>query len=442
MQVNRIQSVNNYSVNRVNRNQNQARKNDVSFRALVVQTAKDSFAPQMQKGVSDFMNYMQGLVNKAINKDGKAKQYLEQLIGESAAQGLIANKVAYTEKTDNLITKLLPMSGLGTRGAKLRDKVTDTLGLPKAPKPNLPLNAEIGDGLRITTANNVLLDMMRAGILSPFENIKWINTLKSDGDATVIVEALKRNMINKNIPAQFLYTDGLYEKGHQDFVKLLDAYKQLGADSNVKVISSAAVEEKANAAEKLGTFIKRKDGSWAVLEKPSKKTLDELIPSRTTVPINTGKTLFTPAGLKDIESRIPAGGVDAPNNTLIKMDKGEQKWHVTEGILKPASEDGTLRVIERDGAYIDTGSGAEITDTLVKIATGDLKEVFPKPITEQIRQNTRVAPDGLSASLKYGDKSVDLPTTFGEKIEKLKQQIAETLEEARKSAENFIDKIV
>ena len=95
------------------------------------------------------------------------------------------------------------------------------------------------------------------------------------------------------------------------------------------------------------------------------------------------------------------------------MDKGEPKWHVTEGILKPAGKEGALDVIPKGGDFCDVGNGTDFTDTMVKIATGEMTDIFPESLEKQIRQSVKLAEDGLTAALQYGDKVVTLPTTKG-----------------------------
>ncbi len=444
MQVNRISSVNNYSMNGVNRNQNQVKKNDVQFTALVTQTAVDSYAPLVEKGIGRFMDYMKDLTMQAVNKNGGAMEQLKKLIGSTSAEALVKNPQAYTEALDKQATKLLPLSGQGTRGAEIRNKITNQLGIPNTNKTDVPLPAIIGkaaDGEKIylTTANNELLHMMEAGQLSPFEKIHTIRTEVSDGDATVLVEGLKKGIIPTDRPALFSYTDDVGTKGHEDYSELMKRFKELGSDSPVEVISRGYLEAKEKAAGVLGTFVP-KGKFFAVEEKPKMELLNELIPNDNMVMTNIGKNLFPPKGLEEIKSRIPAGGVNDPANTLIKMDKGQPKWHVTEGILKPAGERGTLDVIPKGGNFSDIGNGAVFTDIMTDIASGKFPNVFPESLEAQIRKNVTMAQDGLSASLKYGDKSVELPTTFGDKLEKLKQEMTDTIAKAKESAQDFANR--
>ncbi len=420
MQVNRISSVNNYSVNGVNRNQNQVRKNDVSFRALVTQTAVDSYAPLVEKGIGRFMDYMKDLTMQAVNKNGGAMEQLKKLIGSTSAEALVKNPQAYTEALDKQATKLLPLSGQGSRGAEIRNKITSQLGIPNTNKTDVPLPAVIGkaaDGEKIylTTANNELLHMMEAGQLSPFEKIHTIRTDVSDGDATVLVEGLKKGIIPTDRPALFSYTDDVGTKGHEDYSELMKRFKELGSDSPVEVISRGYLETQEKAAKTLGTFLAEDENKvfFKVFEKPELETLREHLGPDEKVMTNIGKTLFTPKGLEEIKSRIPAGGVNDPVNTLIKMDKGQPKWHVTEGILKPAGERGVLNVIPKGGQFSDIGNGTVFTDIMTDIAGGKFPNVFPETLEAQIRKNVKLAPDGLSAVLNYGDKAVTLPTTKG-----------------------------
>ncbi len=119
MQVNRISSVNNYSANSLNKNQNNGvRKNDVQFGALVIQTASDSYAPLVEKGINRFMNYMKDLTIQAVNKNAGAFDQLKKLIGTDAASTLVKAPMSYTDALDKQSTKLLPLSGQGTRDRK------------------------------------------------------------------------------------------------------------------------------------------------------------------------------------------------------------------------------------------------------------------------------------------------------------------------------------
>ena len=206
----------------------------------------------------------------------------------------------------------------------------DVLLPPEAWLPvDVPLPAIIGkaaDGEKIylTTANNELLHMMEAGQLSPFEKIHTIRTEVSDGDATVLVEGLKKGIIPTDRPALFSYTDDVGTKGHEDYAELIRRFKELGSESPVEVISRGYLETQEKAAGTLGTFLPDGKG-FKVFEKPSIETLGEHLAPEEKVMTNIGKTLFTPKGLQEIKDRIPAGGVNDPANTLIKMDKGQPK---------------------------------------------------------------------------------------------------------------------
>ncbi len=59
------------------------------------------------------------------------------------------------------------------------------------------------------------------------------------------------------------------------------------------------------------------------------------------------------------------------------MDKGSPKWHVTEGILKPAGERGTLDVIPKGGQFSDIGNGTVFTDIMTDIASGKFPKCIP-----------------------------------------------------------------
>lgn len=417
MRINGISAVNSYSANGLNRNQNNGvRKNDVQFGALVAQTAADSFGPLVQKNVNRFMEYMRNLTMQAVNKSGDATEKLRQLIGSDAANALIKNPEKYTQALDESVTKLSPLSGLGTRGEKIRNTITDTLGMAPTHKADVPLPAIIGKDaegeIYLTTGINELLHMMQAKLLSPFEQLHWISSKTSDGDAQVLVEGLQKGLIPTDRPAIFSYTDDVGTAGHLDYSKLMERFGELGENSPVKVISRGYEATKDAAAGKLGTFLPNPDGSFAVYEKPSMETLNELLPNENTVLTNIGKTLFTPKGIQDVQSRIPADGLAQPSS-LTKMDKGEPKWHVTEGILKPAGKEGALDVIPKGGDFCDVGNGTDFTDTMVKIATGEMTDIFPESLEKQIRQSVKLAEDGLTAALQYGDKVVTLPTTKG-----------------------------
>jgi len=142
MRINGISAVNSYSANGLNRNQNNGvKKNDVQFGALVAQTAADSFGPLVQKNVNRFIEYMRNLTMQAVNKSGDATEKLRQLIGSDAANALIKNPEKYTQALDESVTKLSPLSGLGTRGEKIRNTITDTLGMTPTHKADVPLPA-------------------------------------------------------------------------------------------------------------------------------------------------------------------------------------------------------------------------------------------------------------------------------------------------------------
>ncbi len=426
MQVNRISAVNNYSANKangLNRNQNQARKNDVSFRALTVQVAKDSFAPVVQKDVARFLDYMRNITIQAINKNAGAFDSLKKLIGSDTATAAVKDPAGYTKACENIAEKVSPQSGYGRRGEEIRNMITNALDKPATQKANVPLPAIIGKGadgenIYLTTGINEILHMMEAKVLSPLEKTNWIVTDKSDGDATVVIEGLKRGIFSTDKPLLFTYTDDVGTKGFEDYSKLIERYKELGADSPVEVITRGFLATKEQAAGKLGTFLPNADGkSYAVHEKPAREVIDKLAPEQEQVMTNIGKTLFTPKGLKEIESRIPADStVPSGSLTIFDSKEGVDKWHITVGVLDPAGKRGVLDVIPKGGQFCDVGNGTDFTDTMVKIATGEMKDLFPESLEAQIRKNVTLAPDGLSAALNYDGKIATLPTTKGKEM--------------------------
>ena len=121
MKVHGIQSVNSYSTNRLNKNQNNqgVRKNDIQFTALVAQVAEDSYAPLVKKDVTTFLDYMKDLALKASAKNAEAIKQLKNLIGSDATAEIVKDAEGYTERLDKQSTKLSPLSGLGTRGEKI-----------------------------------------------------------------------------------------------------------------------------------------------------------------------------------------------------------------------------------------------------------------------------------------------------------------------------------
>ena len=297
MKVHGIQSVNSYSTNRLNKNQNNqgVRKNDIQFTALVAQVAEDSYAPLVKKDVTTFLDYMKDLALKASAKNAEAIKQLKNLIGSDATAEIVKDAEGYTERLDKQSTKLSPLSGLGTRGEKIRNQISSTLDMPPTQKADVPLPAIIGEDaegkpIYLTTGVNELLHMMEAKQLSPLEEVHWITTEKSDGDATVLIEGLKQGLIPTDRPALFSYTDDVGTKGYEDYSKLMERYNELGKNSPVEVISRGYLASKEDAAGKLGTFLPNPDGSFAVYEKPSLETLNELLPNEDTVLTNIGKT--------------------------------------------------------------------------------------------------------------------------------------------------------
>jgi hypothetical protein len=248
--------------------------------------------------------------------------------------------------------------------------------------------------------------MMEAKTLSPFERLAHITTKTSEGDATVLIEGLKSGQISKRKPVLFTYTDDVGTKGYQDYSELIRRYRETGGSkSPFNVISRGYQATKQEAAGTLGTFLPE-GKAYAVYEKPSLDQLNQFLPGDQMVMTNIGKTLFTPKGLADIDARRIADPM-----SLTKMDKGVPKWHVTEGILKPAGQTGALDVIPKGGQFADIGNGTVFTDTMLDVASGKFSNVFPKGLEAQIAKNVTPSADGLSATFKYGDKFITLPTS-------------------------------
>lgn len=384
-----------------------------SFGKLIPQVSKDSQSEQVKKSILRFMNFMKNLSNQAkVNPNSKV--HLENLIGKAATKELVINKEEYTQKTDTMADKALPLSGQGSRGAIIRKSITSQLGVEETNKTIMPLPAIIGedeDGpIYLTTSNNELLHMMQAQVLSPFEDITIIETEKSDGDATVVIEGLKKGIIGKK-PLLFTYTDDIGSKGEEDYASLINEYEKVKNNSNVRIISRGYVATKEETEGKLGAFFPNADGkSYRVVEKPTMDELNEALGTNNEVMTNIGKTLFTPSGLQEIASRL---GDPKKEDTLKKDDKGERKWHVTEGILKPAGKDGSLNVIRKDGKFNDVGNGTIFTDTMVRIAKGAFKGICAPFLEKQIQKNVKTFTNNGKdyATLNYNGKNVTLPMT-------------------------------
>ena len=297
--------VNSISTHYVNQKQRtKLPQNNVNFGKIVAQVANDSFAPQVKKGLNLFMDYMRNLSKSAINGDKKSIKKLTGLIGKDATQGILENATAYTNQTKQ-VTKALPLSGHGTRGAEIRNMITNALGIPQTNKTDLILPAIIGNhkgkDIYLTTANNELLHMMEAKALSPFEKIDWITTAISEGDATVLVKGLELGKISKRKPLLFTYTDDVGTKGYKDYTELLKRYKEIGgASTKTKTISRGFLAPKTQAEGKLGVFLPQND-AFKVIEKP--KMADMAIVKSDKVQTNIGKTLITPAGLDYIDGK-------------------------------------------------------------------------------------------------------------------------------------------
>ncbi len=190
-------------------------------------------------------------------------------------------------------------------------------------------------------------------------------------------------------------------------------YEKVKDDPNVSVITRGYVATKEETARKLGAFFPNEDGkSYRVVEKPTMDQLDKALGTTNEVMTNIGKTLFTPAGLQEIASRL---GDPQKEDTLKKDDKGERKWHVTEGILKPAGRKGTLNVIRKDGQFNDVGNGTIFTDTMVRIAKGAFKAICAPFLEKQIQENVTAYSEGGNdfATLNYNGTPVHLPMTDG-----------------------------
>ena len=405
------------STNFVQKNTNvKSKKANPSFGKLIPQVSKDSQSEQVKKATMRFITFMRNLTTKA-QSDKNSQALLKNLIGAKATNELVTNRKEYTQKTDALADKALPLSGQGTRGAEIRKSITDQLGIEETNKTIMPLPAILGEDeegpVYLTTSNNELLHMMQAQVLSPDEEVSIIETEKSDGDATVLVEGLKQGIISKEKPLLFTYTDDVGSHGEEDYESLIKEYEKIKNDSNVKVISRGYVATKEETKDKLGAFFPNADGkSYYVVEKPRIDELDKALGENDEVLTNIGKTLFTPLGLEEIASRL---GDPQKEDTLKKNDKGERKWHVTEGILRPAGREGTLNVIRKDGQFNDVGNGTIFTDTMVRIAKGAFKGICAPFLEKQIQKNVTAYSENKKdfATLNYNGTPVTLPMTDG-----------------------------
>lgn len=412
MQINAINGAN-FSYKNVN---SRSKNANPSFGKLIPQVAKDSQSEQVKKATLRFIKFMRNLTIKA-QSDKQSRNLLQNLVGEKATQQLVTNREEYAKKTDALADKALPLSGQGSRGAEIRKSITDQLGIEETNKTIMPLPAILGEDeegpVYLTTSNNELLHMMQAQVLSPDEEVEIIETEKSDGDATVLVEGLKQGIIKGDKPVLFTYTDDVGSQGEADYSSLMAEYKKVKDDSNVSVITRGYVATKEETDGKLGAFFPNEDGkSYRVVEKPTMYQLDKALGTTNEVMTNIGKTLFTPAGLQEIASRL---GDPQKEDTLKKDDKGVRKWHVTEGILRPAGENGTLHVIEKRGQFNDVGNGTIFTDTMVRIAKGAFKAICAPFLEKQIQENVTAYSEGGNdfATLNYNGTPVHLPMTDG-----------------------------
>ena len=412
MQINAINGAN-FSYKNVN---SRSKNANPSFGKLIPQVAKDSQSEQVKKATLRFIKFMRNLTIKA-QSDKQSRNLLQNLVGEKATQQLVTNREEYAKKTDALADKALPLSGQGSRGAEIRKSITDQLGIEETNKTIMPLPAILGEDeegpVYLTTSNNELLHMMQAQVLSPDEEVEIIETEKSDGDATVLVEGLKQGIIKGDKPVLFTYTDDVGSHGEADYSSLMAEYEKVKDDPNVSVITRGSVATKEETAWKLGAFFPNEDGkSYRVVEKPTMDQLDKALGTTNEVMTNIGKTLFTPAGLQEIASRL---GDPQKEDTLKKDDKGERKWHVTEGILKPAGRKGTLNVIRKGGQFNDVGNGTIFTDTMVRIAKGAFKAICAPFLEKQIQENVTAYSEGGNdfATLNYNGTPVHLPMTDG-----------------------------
>lgn len=413
MKINAVNGVN-YSQKNVNLKSKKAA--NPSFGKLIPQVAKDSQSEQVKKATMRFINFMRNLTTKA-QSDKNSQDLLKNLVGEKTTDKLVTNREEYAKKTDAIADKALPLSGQGTRGAEIRKSITDQLGIEETNKTIMPLPAILGEDeegpVYLTTSNNELLHMMQAGVLSPDEEVSIIETEKSDGDATVLVEGLKQGIISGEKPVLFTYTDDVGSHGEEDYSSLMTEYEKVKQDPNVSVLTRGYVATKKETEKKLGAFFPNADGkSYCVVEKPTMDELNKALGSNNEVMTNIGKTLFTPTGLQEIASRL---GDPIKEDTLKKTDHGVRKWHVTEGILKPAGENGTLHVIEKRGQFNDVGNGTIFTDTMVRIAKSAFKGICAPFLEKQIQENVKThSKDGKDlATLNYSGKEVVLPMTDG-----------------------------
>lgn len=398
--------------------QSHPQKNNIAFKGIVTDVAKDSHSKEVLKTFNHFIDFMKETVTKAANNDGKSKKLLQNLIGKPASDAITKDVNAFTKEADKS-TKAIPLSGLGKRGAPIRNAITDTLGKPQTHKATLPLPAVLGEHkgekVYLNTVNAEVLNMMKAKTLSPFEKLDVIKSDESKGDLTVIVKGLEEEVIPTDKPVLFTYTDDISTNGHKDYANLLAAANKEPKDSKVKIISAGFEATKKETEGKLGAFFPNGDGSFRVVEKPSMEQLNEALgEGDKKVFTNVGKTLFMPEGLKDIKQR----NATKPES-LMKKDKDKAgndvlRYHNTVGALGPAGEEGTLKVIPKRGKFADVGNGTEFTDQLVKFTTGENKGFFPNMAEKQLAKNVEVAKDGTQATLKYGDKKVTLKTSAGE----------------------------
>lgn len=253
MQINGINGAN-FSYKNVN---SKSKKANTSFGILIPQVAKDSQSEQVKKATLRFINFMRNLTTKA-QSNKESQKLLKNLVGEKATQQLVSNREEYAKTTDALADKALLLSGQGSRCAEIRKSITDQLGIDETNKTIMPLPAILGEDkegpVYLTTSNNELLHMMQAQVLSPDEKVEIIETEKSDGDATVLVEGLKQGIIKGNKPVLFTYTDDVGSYGDKDYSSLITEYKKLKDDLNVSVITHGYVATKEETREKLGAF--------------------------------------------------------------------------------------------------------------------------------------------------------------------------------------------
>ena len=345
MQINGINGAN-FSYKNLNF---RSKKANTSFGKLIPQVAKDSQSEQVKKATLRFINFMRNLTTKA-QSNKESQKLLKNLVGEKATQQLVSDREEYAKTTDILADKALPLSGQGSRCAEIRKSITDQLGIDETNETIMPLPAILGEDkegpVYLTTSNNELLHMMQAQVLSPDEKVEIIETEKSDGDATVLVEGLKQGIIKGDKPVLFTYTDDVGYYGDKDYSSLITEYKKLKDDLNVSVITHGYVATKEETREKLGAFFPNADGkSYQVCEKPKMDKLNAVLGDKDEVMTNIGKTLFTPAGLQEIASRL---GDPVKEDTLKKMTIVYANGMLQKEFLNPQEKTALCMLLKKE----------------------------------------------------------------------------------------------